>query len=103
MEKIKRNVVIVDSSKIKNKHDIFNLFSKKLSFPNYFGNNWDAFWDCITDLMWLKNKDTLVKIKDYDILKQKEEGKILIKILTDAKTFWKKHNVDFDLNIFKEK
>lgn len=35
------------------KHQIFAHYAKSLSFPAYFGNNWDAFIDCLGDLGWL--------------------------------------------------
>ena len=34
-------------------HNVFAFYSKALSFPDYFGWNWDAFDECITDLSWL--------------------------------------------------
>ncbi|WP_088043325.1 barstar family protein [Bacillus sp. EAC] len=27
------------------------LLKEKLSFPNFYGENWDAFWDAITGLV----------------------------------------------------
>lgn len=30
---------------------LFKTFSKKLAFPDYFGKNWDAFNECINDLV----------------------------------------------------
>lgn len=30
---------------------LFKTFSKKLAFPDYFGKKWDAFNECINDLV----------------------------------------------------
>lgn len=43
----------VDGSKCKTKKQLFKQFSKQFQFPSYFGKNWDAFNDCMTDLDWL--------------------------------------------------
>ncbi|WP_404974699.1 barstar family protein [[Kitasatospora] papulosa] len=31
----------------------FEKFYSSLKFPEYFGWNWDAFYDCLRDLQWL--------------------------------------------------
>ena len=28
--------------------EMHGRFRKALGFPEYYGNNWDAFWDCLT-------------------------------------------------------
>ena len=30
-------------------YDIHQAIKTGLDFPDYYGENWDAFWDCITD------------------------------------------------------
>jgi RNAse (barnase) inhibitor barstar len=38
------------------KENLFSTFKTILKFPDYFGNNWDAFDDCIFDMEWIKIK-----------------------------------------------
>jgi RNAse (barnase) inhibitor barstar len=78
-------IIEIDGEKILNKFDIFNIFSEKLQFPDYFGNNWDAFFDCIKDLSWIKNKNLIVLLKNID---DKEIFKTLLEQLVDAKKYW---------------
>lgn len=37
---------------IKDKDQFLDSSAKILRFPDYFGNNWDAFEDCLTDMSW---------------------------------------------------
>ncbi|MFD9424751.1 MULTISPECIES: barstar family protein [unclassified Streptomyces] len=39
---------------------VFQQFSERLKFPEYFGWNWNALYDCLRDLQWLSS--------DYHIL-----------------------------------
>jgi len=39
----------IDVSQIKSKASLHELLYTKLKFPDYYGMNWDAFWDCIRD------------------------------------------------------
>ena len=42
--------IVLDFSLCNNKYRIHNLLKDKFGFPDYYGENWDAFWDCIDGL-----------------------------------------------------
>ena len=50
----------IDLSTIKNKQELHFHLSQKLSFPSFYGNNWDAFWDLITGLIELPKEINFV-------------------------------------------
>lgn len=52
--------ILLDLSGIIDEETFHEYVSKKLNFPGYYGYNFDAFWDCLTD-------DEQYKL--YDILK----------------------------------
>ena len=71
--------------------------AKALHFPGYFGHNWDAFEDCLTDLSWLEAKGYVLLIKNLSEFSHKAPTEMLMArtILEDAATFWKEHGVRF--------
>ena len=42
---------ILDFTNVKTLVDIHVILDKEFDFPDYYGANWDAFWDCITDVI----------------------------------------------------
>ena len=42
-------VLALDISGLLTEKDLHEYLAKKLNFPGYYGHNFDAFWDCITD------------------------------------------------------
>lgn len=73
--------------KSKNVKSLFDEFSASLQFPYYFGENWNAFSDCITDLDWLECEICVVVVFDAEqilIGESLEIFDLFIKILEDA-------------------
>lgn len=77
---------ILEGKNMQNEESLHNEFSTKLNFPDYYGKNWDALNDCISDLSWLNTKSVRIIIDNFDdVLAEDEKGKqILIEILQDA-------------------
>ena len=51
---------------IRSKRKLLAIYADKLRFPNYFGWNWDAFEECLSDLSWLPD-GTCVAIIHEDL------------------------------------
>lgn len=46
---IRENPIILDFSKVKGWHEMYAMFKEKFGFPDYYGENWSAFEDCLED------------------------------------------------------
>ena len=42
---------IVDFTNVKYYLEMYEVIKKSLDFPDYYGMNWSAFWDCLTDMI----------------------------------------------------
>ncbi len=85
-------VKTVAGAKCKTKAGLLSEFARALSFPDYFGHNWDALEECLIDLEWLPAKGYVVLVTDADqvLLKPDEEDdyQTFIEILTESGEAW---------------
>ncbi|MFE5503574.1 barstar family protein [Amycolatopsis japonica] len=44
---------LIDGTRTVDKDSTLDAIAEALSFPEYFGKNLDALYDCLTDLSWL--------------------------------------------------
>ncbi|WP_340014400.1 barstar family protein [Paenibacillus sp. FSL K6-1318] len=52
--------VIIDVTNINSSPQLHQLLRNNLGFPEFYGMNWDAFWDAITGLVEMPQKLILV-------------------------------------------
>ncbi|MFO6497607.1 barstar family protein [Bacillus sp. HSf4] len=49
----RKEKITLDVSNIQDSNELHNALKEKLEFPDFYGMNWDAFWDAITGLVEL--------------------------------------------------
>lgn len=90
------NSFVVHIDNINSEDALFEKLYIKLIFPDYFGFNWDALYDCLRDFNWVSQRkiifihDDLPKIERHLL-------KIYVNILIDAMNDWKEgeeHSLD---------
>ncbi|MCC8435245.1 barstar family protein [Brevibacillus sp. M2.1A] len=82
-DEVRVAMVVIDVSEVKDPFELQNVLKEKLGFPDFYGKNWDAFWDAITGLVMLPEKlvfigwDDLVRNlpKDAEFLEKLIEKK----------------------------
>lgn len=82
------DLVICVKKGVKRKEELFEIFSSKLQFPIYFGENWDAFYDCLCDLKNFHKRKILILHEELPFKESKEERKIYIDLLFDFESFF---------------
>lgn len=74
---LKSTIYVIDSNKCKNRKRIWRSISEIMNFPEYFGHNWDALIDCLTDLEWLQEKGWVLVFTNTKSLFSKHKSKLL--------------------------
>jgi RNAse (barnase) inhibitor barstar len=69
---------------IATKEALFDELYKCLEFPDYFGSNWDAVWECVRDLSWLPDGPVLLKHRDVPMADDVGNQKKYVSILRDT-------------------
>ena len=75
---------VIDFSKVKYYLEMHAVIMYSLDFPYYYGCNWDAFWDCLSEMY---GDPTYIKIIGIEVIERKfgEEAEIMIGILKKFK------------------
>ena len=84
-------LVEADAALMMNWGEVFYELAAVFQFPDYFGKNYNALDDCITDLDWLPAEGYLFVIKNSARLLIEESGddlRVLLRILDEAGKEW---------------
>ena len=68
---------VIDFKDVTSVYDMFEIISTEMDFPDYFGNNWDAFWDCMTDIICTNIEIEVLNLNALDSNLQKDKEKLL--------------------------
>ena len=76
----------IDFTNVKYYLEMHGVIWHALEFPDYYGCNWDAFWDCLTDMY---GDPIHIEILGLDVIEQKfdDAAEKMISILKKFKHF----------------
>lgn len=84
-------VRVVRGHKMRRLDDLFDEFAAAFQFPHYFGENWPAFYECMTDLEWLPAQVYLLGISNATtlLLEESPDRSTFIRIIGDVCKYWR--------------
>jgi hypothetical protein len=79
------------------KSEFLERCAAALGFPAWFGHNWDAFFDCLTDLGWRPAAGYVLLVEHAAGLRatEPEVFDTALSILADAATVWQARGAPF--------
>jgi hypothetical protein len=82
--------VRVRGARLTGKSKMLEAMAEALAFPDYFGANWDALEECLTDLSW-HDGGVVLLIDDAATPESRapDEWGVLLDILADAARHWR--------------
>jgi RNAse (barnase) inhibitor barstar len=82
----------LDGSRARDKDSFLSLCAEVFDFPDWFGNNWDALEDSLTDLSWAPaRKGYLVAYDSWAELAEADQGsfRTVLDIFAEAVESWR--------------
>lgn len=87
----------VDLKGVTGKTAFLKKAARGLGFPAYFGMNWDAFGDCLTDMSWRPAAGYVILLNDYRSFAAKApaDAQVARRIFDSSAQYWKMKEVPF--------
>jgi RNAse (barnase) inhibitor barstar len=79
-------VVRIHASRLLQESELFSVFARELNFPSYFGHNWDALVDCLSDehVVGHSPDGVVVVIENAELLHAAAHLTILVSVFAQA-------------------
>ena len=89
--------IVVDMKNVTRKQTFLSKMAEELKFPDYFGNNWDALFESLTDLSWLEAPGYLIIIKNMKTFEKQSSSHLLAikRIFEAVANYWESRQVPF--------
>jgi RNAse (barnase) inhibitor barstar len=90
-------LVRVDLDGVHDKPGLLNAIAQALKFPEWFGGNWDALEDCLTDLSWDKARGYVVLLEHCAELLKREPNEFAtaIEVFESVAEYWDEQDKPF--------
>ena len=81
---------VIQGAKCRTIAGLLTECARALGFPDYFGHNWDALEECLTDLEWLPAKGYILLVTDAAHVLPSDDAdyETFLEILRDAGEAW---------------
>lgn len=92
-EKLGISPVRIDLRGCSDKPGLLANIARALEFPEFFGHNWDALGDCLTDLSWLEHPAPMLIFDGLENLTRRDPVSLatLHAVLVDSASFARNH------------
>jgi RNAse (barnase) inhibitor barstar len=82
---------LLDGTKIHNKEQFLKEAAERLQFPDYFGANWDAFEDCLTDMSWHEADGYVILYDNFEAFAEHSPDQFhtALEIFKQSTEFWR--------------
>jgi len=87
----------IDLAGCGSKEEFLRRVADALDFPEWFGGNWDAFYDCLADLSWRPARGYVLVLENPDRMRRvaPESLDTALAILGDAAAYWAGRGIPF--------
>ena len=86
--------VLIATKHVREKNAFLGACASALDFPEYFGQNWDSFYDCLTDLRQKFESGLIVVFDDLSGFARAgpEEFHAALDAMVDAVDYWRERD-----------
>jgi len=87
----------VSAAQAHDKRRFLGAAARAMHLPAWFGMNWDAFADCLTDFAWKPGSTHVLLLSDVDGFAKRSPADFAnaLAVLADAASFWAQRGVRF--------